>query len=242
MWKKHNSLKSHARGCYISENIYTQLGRERKTPVLCKSFCWKTHLLGIHDRRNVIRTMFSWEKGRTDAKAIVRLCLGSFVQFMVTHSQDKRHWGKMCVCLAWWTSDSDLQIPGVRRPQNLKMSPKALFDSRTGLPHGPRTEIGALWLTLHFTAAEECIVGVIHTLGCSKLISNSPSQLLSPIVTSISRCKGIYKIEVRFSITWNGNLACCLLQERQENKIDSSGNVQITLIHRCFMLPTAWAG
>lgn len=49
-------------------------------------------------------------------------------------------------------------------------------------------------------------------------------------MTGIARYKGVYKIEVWFSITWN----LALLQERKENKIDSSGNVQIGLNPQIF--------
>lgn len=121
------------------------------------------------------------------------------------------------------------------------MFPKALFDSRTGLPHGPRTEIDALWLTLHFTAAKERIFGLINTLGCSKLISNSPSQLLSPIITSISRCKGVYKIEVWLSNIWHRKLSLLFVagrtrkQDWQLWKCSNSLNPQVFYTTRCLV-------
>lgn len=94
-WKCDTNIivQSHAAGCYVSKNFHCR-AREGKGD-LCPLEIFvleDSDLLVSHNRRNVIRTNVSVRNRDVPMplyKAVVRLCMGYFVQVMVTRSQDK---------------------------------------------------------------------------------------------------------------------------------------------------------
>ena len=83
-------VQSHAAGCYISKNFYCRAREGKGDP--CHFLLEDSDLLVSHNRTNLISTSVSMrnrEVLKPLYKAVVRLCMGYFVQVMVTHSQDK---------------------------------------------------------------------------------------------------------------------------------------------------------
>lgn len=94
-WKCDTNIivQSHAVGCYISKNFYRRARKGKGDPCPLEIFLLEdSDLLVSHNRRNLIRTSVSMRNREVLMplyKAEVRLCMGYFVQVMVTHIQDK---------------------------------------------------------------------------------------------------------------------------------------------------------
>lgn len=94
-WKCDTNIivQSQAVGCYISKDFYCRAREGKGDPCPLEIFLLEnSDLLVSHNRRNLISTSVSTRNREVlmpSYKAVARLCMGYFVQVMVTHSQDK---------------------------------------------------------------------------------------------------------------------------------------------------------